>query len=161
MRLKPDFNLESIYEIEAETLKECGIKGIFFDLDSTVMKSKSGFFTEKTCEFLDALSKDFKIAIITNNTNKKYIAKVCTGCKFHLYSNAKKPDIRVIRNALNDLGLAASETALVGDRPLTDILAGKRADMLTILVDSISKHDEHAVVRAVRWLERLTIKKVT
>ena len=158
MRLKPDFNLESIYEINTQSLLERGIKGVFFDLDSTVMKSKSGEFSPKTCEFLDKLAKNFKIAIVSNNTNKKYIEKVCACSKFQVYDTAKKPDIKVIQKALDDFGLVAAEVAMVGDRPLTDILAGKNAGMTTILVDSISKDEEHAVVRVVRWLERLTIK---
>lgn len=47
MRIKPDYNLESIYDIDTNELKSKGIKGIFFDLDSTVMQSKTGKFTKK------------------------------------------------------------------------------------------------------------------
>lgn len=47
MRIKPDYNLESIYDIDKNELKSKGIKGIFFDLDSTVMQSKTGKFTKK------------------------------------------------------------------------------------------------------------------
>jgi len=159
MRLKPDYNIESIYDIDTKELKNKGIKGIFFDLDSTVMKSKSGEFTQKTKEFLDELSKDFKIAIISNNYNKTYIEKVCSACTIKVYPEAKKPETEIMKSALEDLELKPSETAMVGDRPLTDILAGKRAGMVTILVDSISKHEEHKIVRFVRWLERLSIKK--
>ncbi len=64
MRLKPDYNLNSIYEINEEELLQKGVKCIFFDLDSTVMQSKSGKFTPETLEFLNRLSKNFKIAII-------------------------------------------------------------------------------------------------
>lgn len=48
---------------------------------------------------------------------------------------------------------------MVGDRPLTDILAGKKANMTTILVDSISKDKEGPLTRFARFLERLTIRK--
>ncbi len=44
---------------------------------------------------------------------------------------------------------------MVGDRPLTDILAGKRANMVTILVDSISRDKEGILTRFVRWLEKI------
>ncbi|GBF22890.1 HAD superfamily (Subfamily IIIA) phosphatase [Candidatus Gastranaerophilus sp. (ex Termes propinquus)] len=163
MLLKPDFNLESIYDICTKTLLERGIKGIFFDLDSTLMKSKSGAFTEKTSSFLEALSQNFQVAIITNNKDKAYIEKVskackCLPCAVLVFCDAKKPDTKVLNDMFKSFALAPEECALVGDRPLTDILAGKRAKMLTILVDSISKDEERAIVRFVRKCERLTIK---
>ena len=64
MRIKPDYILESIYDIDKNELKSKGIKGIFFDLDSTVMQSKTGKFTKKTLDFLEDLKQDFKVAII-------------------------------------------------------------------------------------------------
>lgn len=159
MRLKPDYNLESIFEINQDELLKKGVKCIFFDLDSTVMQSKSGKFTQKTLEFLNLLRGNFKIAIISNNCKKHYISKVEEACDIKIYSNAKKPDTKVLRQACRDFNIEAKEAAMVGDRPLTDILAGKRANMVTILVDSISKDKEGPLVRFVRWLERLSIRK--
>lgn len=159
MRLKPDYNLSSIYEINEEELLQKGVKCIFFDLDSTVMQSKSGKFTPETLEFLNRLSKSFKIAIISNNCKKHYISKVEECSDIKIYSNAKKPDTKVLKQACRDFGIDEKEAAMVGDRPLTDILAGKRANMVTILVDSISKDKEGPIVRFARWLERLTIRK--
>lgn len=47
MFLKPDYNLKNIYEIDFVELKEQGIKCLMFDLDSTVMVSKSSNFCLK------------------------------------------------------------------------------------------------------------------
>lgn len=158
MRMKPDYNLNSIYDINAEELLRRGVKCIFFDLDSTVMQSKTGKFTEKTLQFLGELSKYFKIAIISNNHKKHYIQKVESQCNIKIYSHAKKPDTGVLKKACREFEVDERACAMVGDRPLTDILAGKRANMVTILVDSISKDKESLIVRFVRKLERLTIK---
>ena len=46
MFLKPDFNLKSLFDIDIETLKKRNIEAIFFDLDSTVMASKTGVYDE-------------------------------------------------------------------------------------------------------------------
>lgn len=159
MRIKPDYNLESIFDINPDELTSRGIKCIFFDLDSTVMQSKTGKFAPETLEFLNSLSKNFKIAIISNNCKKHYINKVEECCSIKIYSNAKKPDTKVLKQACRDFNINEKEAVMVGDRPLTDILAGKRANMTTILVDSISKDREGPLVRFVRWLERLTIRK--
>ena len=157
--IEPDFNIESIYDIDIARLDEMGIKALFFDLDSTLMKSKSGIFNYKTLQFLNDLSTNFKLAIITNNENIEYIKKAESQTNIPIYSNAKKPDIKIINRALRDLNISANKTAMIGDRPLSDILAGKNAGMTTILVDSISKSEENILVRFARFLERLTIKK--
>ena len=159
MFLKPDFNIESIYDIDIEELKNLRVKALFFDLDSTLMKSKSGKFAYKTLQFLDDLKPNFKIAIITNNKNVKYIEKTRSQTEIPVYSRAKKPDTAVLFKACDDFDINPQNVAMIGDRPLSDILGGKRAGMLTILVDSISKSDETPIVRFARFMERLTIKK--
>lgn len=159
MRIKPDYNLESIYDIDKNELKSKGIKGIFFDLDSTVMESKTGKFTKRTLDFLNDLQKDFKVAIISNNHKKGYIDKVQKISPVNVYGNARKPDVKILKIACYEMGLEIKEVVMVGDRPLTDILAGQKAGMKTILVDSISKDTEGILTRFVRHIERLTIKK--
>ena len=159
MRIKPDYILDSIYDIDKNELKNKGIKGIFFDLDSTVMQSKAGKFTKRTLDFLEDLQKDFKVAIVSNNHKKGYIDKIQKDSPVKIYGNARKPDVKILKIACYELGLEIKEVVMVGDRPLTDILAGKKAGMKTILVDSISKDTENVLVRMVRFLERLTIRK--
>lgn len=159
MRIKPDFNLDSIFDIKEEELLARGIKCIFFDLDSTVMQSKTGKFTPETLKFLNRLSKKFKIAIVSNNCKKHYINKVEEQCDIKIYSNAKKPDTKVLKLACREFNIDEKEACMVGDRPLTDILAGKKANTTTILVDSISKDKEGILTRFVRFLERLSIRK--
>ena len=159
MLFEPNYNLESIYDINLAELKEMGIKGLFFDLDSTLMKSKSGKFSFQTIQFLNDLKSNFKLAIITNNKNKDYIAKAKSQTDIPIYAKAAKPNPTILLKACKDLELEPNRVAMVGDRPLSDIFGGERAGMVTILVDSISKDEENFIVRFARFLERLTIKK--
>ena len=160
MFIKPDYNLDNIYEIDFEELQNQGIKGLLFDLDSTVMVSKSGKYLEETKKWLEDAQKLFAIAVVTNNKNPKYLEQVKSVSFFPVYSDAKKPDPSVIQQALQDLNLDEQEAAFVGDRPLTDILGGKKAKVkCTILVDSINAKNEDLLTRFVRKLERLCIKK--
>lgn len=159
MFLKPDYNLNSIYEIDVYDLKRKGIKALFFDLDSTLMKSKSGKFAYKTLQFLNDLSSNFKLAIISNNKNKKYLELVKNQTSIPVYFEAKKPSTKTLLKACNEFEIDPKNVAMVGDRPLSDILGGKKAGMVTVLVDSISKDEETLIVRFARFLERLAIKK--
>lgn len=159
MILKPDFNLKKIYDINLDLLKEQGIRAIFFDLDSTIMVSKSGEYTEKTQNWLNEVDKNFFIAIVTNNKKIDYIDKVKSITTFQVIADAKKPRVKAMKNLLNKINMKPSEVVMVGDRPLTDILAGKILGCKTILVDSINAENENKATRIVRWLERCIIRR--
>ena len=159
MFIKPDYNLKSIYEINLEELKSQGIKAILFDLDSTLMASKSGKYFEETKQWLSQVKKDFFIAVVSNNKNPDYIEKVRAVTDFPCVFDAKKPKIDVVKRFLQENDLTPHDCVLVGDRPLTDILCGKNLGCKTILVDSITADTESISVRFVRFLERLSVKK--
>lgn len=154
MLLKPDFNLKNIYEIDLEALKSIGIKAIFFDLDSTIMVSKSGEYHEKTEKWLAEVDKDFFIAVISNNKKCEYLEQVQSISNFQIIGNAKKPSPNAMKKLLSKICIKPHEVVIVGDRPLTDILAGKLLGAKTILVGSINAENEGLIVRFVRWLER-------
>ena len=159
MILKPDYNLNSVYDIDFKEIKAWGINAVLFDLDSTVMPSKSGEYPEKVVQMFEDLKQNFVVAIISNNKNKEYISKVQAMSNFTVIGEANKPSPRVMQEFLKSVNIEPSQTVVVGDRPLTDILAGKLLGAKTILVDSITKDIENKPTRIVRALERLTIKK--
>ena len=159
MFIKPDYNLKNIYEINFDELKQQGIKCIMFDLDSTLMVSKSASFLPETLEWFNSFSKDFETAIISNNKNEKYIenANKIAPCKVIGYAN--KPNPKIMSDYLKSVNIEPKEAVMVGDRPLTDILAGKLLGCKTILVGSINP-DENWLVKFVRALERSTVRKI-
>ncbi len=158
MILKPDYNLNSLFDIDFTEIKSLGINAVLFDLDSTVMPSKSGEYPEKVKELFESLKQNFVIAIISNNKNKDYIDKVQSISDFPVIGNANKPSPKKMREFLKSVNIKPGETVVIGDRPLTDILSGKLLGAKTILVDSITKETENKPTRFVRKLERLVIK---
>jgi HAD superfamily phosphatase (TIGR01668 family) len=159
MFIKPDYNLKSIYDIDLDDLKKQGIKAMLFDLDSTLMASKSGTYTDETYSFIRNVEEKFFIAIVSNNKKPEYMKKVREITHFPILFEACKPRTGVVSKFLKEHNLDPKDCVLVGDRPLTDILCGKNLGCKTILVDSITADTEAKIVRFVRWLERLTIKK--
>ena len=158
MFIKPDYNLKNIYEIDFNELKAQGIKCIMFDLDSTVMQSKSASFSEETSNWFNSFINDFEVAIISNNTKKDYIDKASEIAPCRVIGHAKKPNPKIAKQYLDEIGVKPSEAVMVGDRPLTDILVGKFLGCKTILVGSINPN-ENIPTKFVRALERSTIRK--
>ena len=159
MFIKPDYNIKNIYEINLEDLKNQRVKALLFDLDSTLMESKTGCYTPKTLAWLENVKKDFFVGVVSNNKNPDYIRKVTDCSDFPVVFGACKPDIKVATNFMKEYNLLPETTVFVGDRPLTDIICGKRLGCKTILVDSITAEIEKPIVRLARWLERCTVNK--
>ncbi len=159
MILKPDYNVDSLFDIDFKKIKSLGINALLFDLDSTVMPSKSGEYPPKVYDLLQELKQNFVIAIISNNKKKEYISKVQSISNFSVIGNANKPSPKIMKEFLKSVNILPEETIVIGDRPLTDILAGKLLGSKTILVDSITKDSENIQTRLVRKLERLCIRK--
>lgn len=59
MFLKPDYNLKSIYDIDLSGLEAQGVKAMLFDLDSTLMASKSGIYSQEMEEWLKGVQDKF------------------------------------------------------------------------------------------------------
>ena len=157
MFLKPDYNLKNIYEINFEELKNQGIKCIMFDLDSTVMISKSADFLPDTIEWFNCFINDFEVAIISNNKSAEYVEKASKIAPCKVIGHANKPNPKVMKDYLKSIGVEPNQAVMVGDRPLTDILAGKLLGCKTILVGSINPK-ENFPTKFVRALERSTIR---
>lgn len=159
MILKPDYNVVSLFDIDFKEIKALGVNALLFDLDSTVMPSKSGEYPMNVKELLNELKQNFVVAIISNNKNKDYIEKVQAMSAFPVIGHANKPSPKIMREFLKSVNISPAETVVIGDRPLTDVLAGKLLGAKTILVDSITKDTENKPTRIVRKLERLVIRK--
>lgn len=158
MFIKPDYNLKNIYEINLEELKNQGINALLFDLDSTLMGSKTGYYTAETLSWLEKVKQDFFVGVVSNNNNPVYIEKVTACSDFPVVFEAHKPDIKVAKSFMEKHNIKAETTCFVGDRPLTDVLCGKNLGCKTILVDSITADIEKPIVRFARKLERCFIR---
>jgi len=75
-----------------------------------------------------------------------------------LVGKAAKPSRKILFKLLDRLKLAPAQTVLIGDRPLTDILAGMRAGMKTCLVMPLATMQEHIFIQYLRKIEKLVIK---
>lgn len=157
MFLKPDYNLKNVYEINFEELKKQGIKCLMFDLDSTIMVSKSANFLPETLEWFNTFLNDFEVAIISNNKNELYIENASKLAPCKVIGKADKPNPKIMREYLKSIDIEPKNAVMIGDRPLTDILAGRLLGCKTILVGSINP-TENLPTKFVRALERSTIR---
>lgn len=157
--LKPTYLIDGdVTDIDLDRLYADGIRGLIFDLDSTLLAPRSGELSEDVEKWLKHARSLFKVAIVSNNDKDAYIDRVRALLDMPTIGRAAKPRRRGFRQALAILGLQPSEVAVIGDRPLTDILGGLRAGMKTVLVWPLKTMNEPGWITFFRKLERLVIK---
>ena len=105
MILKPDYKAKTVFEVDFDELKASGVTALVFDLDSTVMKSKSGVFSKEAMDLFENLKKDFLLLIASNNKNKEYIENVRKQVDFTVVGCANKPNPKIILAFLKDHGV--------------------------------------------------------
>ena len=75
------------------------------------------------------------IWLVSNNLSQSRIGGIAQSLNLPYITGAKKPSRRKLREAATAMNLAVEEVAMVGDRLFTDVLAGNRLGMFTILVE--------------------------
>lgn len=145
--------------MDLDALKARGVKGFIFDLDNTIMAPHSGSLEERIEAWLAILQAEgFKCLVLSNNKRADYCQKAEQVLNIPVISHAAKPRRGKFREALRILNLEATEVAMVGDRPLTDIWVGQRMGAYTILVDPLIKHSEKVYIKVLRRMERLFVQ---
>jgi HAD superfamily phosphatase (TIGR01668 family) len=147
-----------ITDISLDKLENDGIKGIIFDLDSTLLAPRSGHLTPECETWLTQARARFRVAVVSNNKSDPYIEQVRELLQMTVLHKARKPSTRLFIRVLEMWQLRAAEVAVVGDRPLTDVWGGQRAGMKTVLVWPLKTMQEPKWVTFFRKLERCVIK---
>ena len=137
---KPTMYKKNIYDINYKKLKEMGIKCLIFDLDNTLGLIEHKKCPPKTKKLLKELQKDFKIFIASNNT-KRRLKPYLDDLGVNGVSNCLKPLTIGLLRIKNKYNFKKKEMIMIGDQIVTDVLAGKRFRIKTILVDPLGKKD--------------------
>jgi len=157
-RLKPDYYLDSIYDIPYGQLWENNIRGLIFDIDNTIAAYEEERPSAKIVALIKRLKRmGFNICLLTNNTNKR-LKLFSEPLELHGIANALKPFARGVRKAMKHMKTKPKLTAIIGDQILSDIYAGKSAGVTTILVKPLSDKDL-ALVHFRRKYEKRLLKR--
>jgi HAD superfamily phosphatase (TIGR01668 family) len=137
-KLKPHLYVDDIHSIDYDLLINQGIKGIIFDIDNTLIPYEENIPREATIELINNLkSKGFQLVLASNGPAKR-VADFNLNLNLHAMHRSLKPLKRNLQKAMVNMNLKNNEIAIIGDQIFTDVLAGNRAGMFTILVKPIS-----------------------
>lgn len=134
--LQPDLVLgKPITDLTPEILNSYNLKGLILDVDDTLVPKKSRQASEELMAWLQEIRPVTKIWLVSNNFNKTRIGGIANTLNLPYLLAAKKPSRKSLRQAAAAMELRFNEIAMVGDRVFTDVLAGNRLQLFTILVE--------------------------
>ncbi len=158
----PDKYYKNIYEINYQKLRDEGITCLLFDLDNTLVPPHMTKPDKKIKDLFDNLKElDFRVIIMSNSGKKRltpFKDELITDCSAKSLKPLKKKFLKILK----EYNLDVSETAIIGDQLLTDVLGGNRVGITTILVNPISKKDiifTKLNRKIERFIERKFLKK--
>lgn len=154
VRLFPDEELGSVFELDPARLKGAGKRGIIFDLDNTLGRRGVQEVERPVAELLVRLEQEgFLIGILSNDEGIGRLAKLDG---YPIYFNAQKPRRRGFRQLLREMDLRPEEAVMVGDNLFTDIWGAKRLKIYAILVQPVDPREPFHI-RLVRLAARLIL----
>ena len=152
--LQPDLTLgKTITHLSPEILRFYHLKGLVLDVDETLVSFKETDVSDELHDWLAKIRPILPIWLVSNNISENRIGRIAKSVNLPYLFGAGKPSRRKLRHAVQHMDLPVSQVAMVGDRLFTDVLAGNRLGMFTILVEPIVESGEVARSYSVRNLE--------
>lgn len=137
---KPKIYQKNIFNINFKELKKEGIKCLIFDLDNTLGLISNKRCPEEAKDLIKVLQKDFIVVIISNNSRRRlkpYLEELgIDGVAWSM-----KPSIKSLIKIKLKYKLKKKQMCIIGDQIVTDVLAGNRFRIKTILVDPLGEKD--------------------
>ena len=156
--LQPDALFASYAEVTPAYLKANGIKLLFTDVDNTLAPYEIPEPDDAIRVWLASLAEaGVKVVFVSNNKSPR-LDRFNVSLGLDAYPNSKKPFANIFLRVAKKEGLPLSACALLGDQIFTDVWAGKRLGVLSIMVPPI-KDKTTLFFRTKRLLERPILKK--
>lgn len=137
--LQPDYEVPgTLAALDVSHLQNEGIRAVLLDVDNTLCEYH-GVALDPAVRHTVAVLRGcgFKIAILSNTTPERRAQLSGYFSLPVVDTEARKPEPEAFQDALQFLGSTPADTAMVGDRLLTDIAGANRAGLYSVRVQPL------------------------
>ncbi|MEB3307898.1 MAG: YqeG family HAD IIIA-type phosphatase [Cyanobacteriota bacterium] len=110
------------------------IRALVLDVDRTLLPRHRGGLPTSIERWLQLARQQLPIQLLSNNPSRRRIGGVAQQLDLPFTTAAGKPGRAALRRVLCELNLPPQQVALIGDRLFTDVVAGNRLGLFTVLV---------------------------
>ena len=133
--LQPDWDPGlTVVQLPLEHLLDRGISCLLLDVDRTLLPGHDVRLPDAVMGWASSAQRHLRLHLFSNNPSRQRISAVADQLGVSFTSGAAKPRRAALRKVLRDLQVQPEELAIVGDRLFTDVLAGNRLGLYTVLV---------------------------
>lgn len=134
--LQPNLVLnDCILGLTPDLIQSHQLKGLVLDVDDTLVPFTATQASTEILEWVNQLRSQVDFWLVSNNLSQPRIQRIATALDVPYILGAGKPSRRKLRRAVLSMEHPVDQIAMVGDRLFTDVLAGNRLGMFTILVE--------------------------
>ncbi|MBE9032285.1 YqeG family HAD IIIA-type phosphatase [filamentous cyanobacterium LEGE 11480] len=134
--LQPDLWLnDTLFSLTPELLQQYELRGLVLDVDETIVPRTIQQLSDEVVPWVKAAKQVApQIWLVSNNPSVSRIERIATLLEVPYIARAGKPSRHHLRRAVEAMNLPPPQVGMVGDRLFTDVLAGNRLGMCTVLV---------------------------
>ena len=138
LSLVPDRLFETYNEITPALLRSLGVKLLLCDLDYTLAPKSVRAPNEAVRRWIEAMGEGgVRVMILSNNRSPVRVEAFCRDLGIDYVGHAGKPFAGGFRRAMDKAGVTAEETAMLGDKLLTDVLCAHFNGSLALMVEPL------------------------
>ena len=136
--LIPDRVMDRYGDLTPAYLQERGITLLLSDLDFTLAAKSTRRPDQPLRDWIGELKEcGIDFMIVSNNRSGRRVTDFCGELGIPYQGHARKPGTEGLRKAMARAGKGRNETAMLGDKLLTDVLAARRAGILSLMVEPL------------------------
>lgn len=152
--VQPDLVLGgSILSLTPDIVSKYNLQGLVLDVDETLVPLYATEASAPLQDWVKEIRQATVLWLVSNNLSQNRIGRIAQSLNLPYISGARKPSRRKLRQAVDQMNLPVEQVGMVGDRLFTDVLAGNRLGMFTILVEPMLDPGEEVRISPVRSFE--------
>lgn len=157
--LIPQVLLQHYQEVTPAFLHANSIQLLLCDLDFTLAPKGVRTPDVNIRKWIEHLGQEgITVMIVSNNRSPERVEAFCKDLGITYQGQAGKPSTRGLVAAMERVGISKENTAMLGDKLLTDVLAARRAGVLALMVEPLGgaitpwQKVLHALQRPFKWI---------
>lgn len=132
----PQWVFDDYSAVTPDFLRRQGVRLLLADLDFTLAPKSVHEPDDAVRAWLDGMkAAGITVVILSNNRDPRRVRRYCAPLGIDFVGHAGKPRRGGYRRAMEKYGAAPEETAMLGDKLLTDVLGAKHSGVLALMVE--------------------------